>query len=573
MRKFLPTSGLGVFVQSAMVLAGAAATPAVDAQSLTGAEIAQELQRQMERERVLREAQERTPDVRLQAPEAGEARRLPEGETPCFPLREIAMKPGASEFGWALSAADEAGDPARDRCLGTRGINAVMARVQNAIIARGYVTTRVLAEPQDLQSGKLTLSVVPGRIREVRVAAGSDRRANLWNALPMKAGELLNLRDLEQGLENLKRLPTAEADVQIVPAEAPGESDVVVAWKQAFPLRLSLAANDAGVRSTGRYQGSITIAADHLLALNDLFYATGNSDLGGGMTGERGTRGHVLHYSLPFAYWTFSVTASANRYHQSVAGASQTYVYRGSSENYEARLSRIIQRDGTSKTSASIRGYLSKSGNFIDDTEIEVQRRRMAGWEASLNHRRFFADSTLDLGAAYRHGTGAFKALHAPEESFDEGTARPRIVSADATLSAPVRIAGLNLRYTGSWRAQWNLTPLVPMDRFSIGGRHSVRGFDGESVLMADRGWLMRNELGVAFGDGTHAAYLGLDRGHVGGTQARLLIGRDLSGAVVGLRGSIGGLAYDVFVGQPLSRPAGFRTARTTAGFEFNFSF
>jgi hemolysin activation/secretion protein len=219
-----------------------------------------------------------------------------------------------------------------------------------------------------------------------------------------------------------------------------------------------------------------------------------------------------------------------------------------------------------------VRGYLSKSANFIDDTEIEVQRRRMAGWEASLNHRRFFANATLDLGAAYRHGTGAFKALHAPEEGFDEGTARPRIVTAEATLSTPIRLARLDLRYTGSWRAQWNLTPLVPLDRFAIGGRYTVRGFDGESVLMADRGWLLRNELGIALG-GAHAFYVGLDHGHVGGAQAELLVGRDLTGAVLGLRGSLGGLAYDVFVGQPVSRPDGFRTAGTTAGFNLMCSF
>lgn len=38
----------------------------------------------------------------------------------------------------------------------------VMKRAQNAIVARGYVTQRVLAENQDLQSGVLTLTVSPG---------------------------------------------------------------------------------------------------------------------------------------------------------------------------------------------------------------------------------------------------------------------------------------------------------------------------------------------------------------------------------------------------------------------------
>jgi hypothetical protein len=39
-----------------------------------------------------------------------------------------------------------------------------MNRVQNAIIARGYVTTRVLAAPQDLKAGLLQFTVIPGHV-------------------------------------------------------------------------------------------------------------------------------------------------------------------------------------------------------------------------------------------------------------------------------------------------------------------------------------------------------------------------------------------------------------------------
>ena len=31
---------------------------------------------------------------------------------------------------------------------------------------------------------------------------------------------------------------------------------------------------------------------------------------------------------------------------------------------------------------------------------------------------------------------------------------------------------------------------------FSIGGRYTVRGFDGEASLMGERGWLLRNDIG-----------------------------------------------------------------------------
>lgn len=534
---------------------------------------AQEFQRRQERDRILREQQERVPDVRLALPETDGVRRLPEVESPCFYIHRIVLVDESQSFGWATQAADIPGDEVQGRCLGSQGINIVMQRIQNAIVARGYVTTRVLAAGQDLRNGELVLTVVPGRIRAIRFTDGSSARAYAGNALPTRPGDLLNLRDIEQALENFKRVPSVEADIQIVPADLPGESDLLIAWRQGFPLRVSLSANDGGARSTGRYQGSFTVSGDHLLALNDLFYASLGHDLGGGKSGERGTQGHTLHYSLPWKYWNFGMTQSVNRYHQSVAGASQNYRYSGTSENYEIKLAKLLRRDANSKTTGSLRAYLTKSSNFIDDTEVDVQRRRMSGWEAALAHRVFIGGATLDASLAYRHGNGAFSARPAPEEKFDEGTAHPQIISTETVLNLPFRAGGQRLHYNGTWKAQWNRTPLVPQDRFSIGGRYTVRGFDGESSLMAERGWLLRNDLGWMFGNSGQEAYVGIDHGRVGGPSSDLLVGKRLRGAVLGLKGAYKGGSWDIFSGFPIKKPDGFRTAHMLFGFNMSWTY
>jgi hemolysin activation/secretion protein len=46
-----------------------------------------------------------------------------------------------------------------------------------------------------------------------------------------------------------------------------------------------------------------------------------------------------------------------------------------------------------------------------------------------------------------------------------------------------------------------------------------------------------------------------------------------LSGAVLGLRGAIHKLSYDIFIGSPVNKPENFKTARSTAGFSLNASF
>ena len=536
---------------------------------------AQEWLRQQERERALREQQETTPDVRIPMPAMPAPDLLPKEEGPCFAIHEIRLTgEDAGKFLWALKAADPVADPATGRCLGTAGINVVMKRIQNAIVARGFVTTRVLAAPQDLSSGVLTLSVVPGRVRAVRFAVDTSSRATAWNAVPIRRGDLLNLRDIEQALENFKRVPTVEADIQIVPAEGedarPGESDLVIAWSQRRPMRLNVALDDSGSRATGKYQASATLSLDDTLMLNDLFYANVNHDVFS--PGGKGTQGYTIHYSVPLGYWQLGATAGGYKYRQTVAGYSQNYVYRGTSENAEVRLSRLLYRDATRKTGAYVRGWLRQSGNYIDDTEIEVQRRRTGGWELGLTHREYLGTSTLDATLAYRLGTGAFGAMAAPEEAFGEGTSRMQVITADAQFAVPFRIANQSLRYTANWRAQWNRTPLAPQDRFAIGGRYTVRGFDGELTLMGERGWLWRNDLGLALGAGQEV-YVAVDVGRVGGPATRWQPGRTLAGSAIGLRGGMHGGYWDVFVGTPLCKPQGFQTDSVIAGFNVSWSY
>jgi hemolysin activation/secretion protein len=104
-----------------------------------------------------------------------------------------------------------------------------------------------------------------------------------------------------------------------------------------------------------------------------------------------------------------------------------------------------------------------------------------------------------------------------------------------------------------------------------------VRGFDGETSLLGERGWLIRNDIGWAIGASGAELYAGIDYGHVGGPSARQLLGNHLAGAVIGVRGvwkGLGGdVSYDFFVGKPIAKPEGYRTARTTAGFNLNYSF
>lgn len=138
---------------------------------------AREQQRQQARERVLQSPNAPQADAHLSRPEVA-LPDYPTDERPCFTINRLTLVGVSTErFQWALDAAADA----KDRCL---GIVLAINKVQNAILAKGYVTTRVMAQEQDLTTGVLALTLQPGRIGEIRFDEPVSWRGRLWNTIP-----------------------------------------------------------------------------------------------------------------------------------------------------------------------------------------------------------------------------------------------------------------------------------------------------------------------------------------------------------------------------------------------------
>lgn len=536
---------------------------------------AQEFIRQQQQGQAIREKMEKRTDIHLEIQRIDTQKNIPENEFPCFHISQIELAgSGADFFKKTLRMVLKNKDQALGRCLGAEGINVVMTRLQNAIIAKGYITSRVYVGPQDLAKGTLTLTVMAGTVNDISVSDSTSSFVFLWNTAPKFKNNILNLRDIEQALENLKRIPTADADIAILPTKHTEHSgsDLEVSYQQNFPLRFSLSLDDAGSKATGKYQGNVTASLDNPLRLSDLLYISMNHDLGGGDTGRRGSESKILHYSVPYRYWQMAVTGNESDYHQSVPGLTETYTYSGKNKQIELKLSRLVWRNAQSKVTLFMQGHHRKSWNYIDDTEVEVQRRVASGWTAGVNYRTRFTSTFLDSNLTYKRGTGAFGAIQAPEEMYGEGTTRYQIINADTYIMLPFSVQNFNFRYSAAARIQIQQTPLLPQERFSIGGRYSVRGFDGESSLMGEKGFSLRNDLGWVLNGQYKELYLGLDAGRVSSVRSNALKGNTLVGAVMGFKGVWRSFNYDFFYGTDLYKPSKF-TSQNPFEFALNYSF
>lgn len=499
-----------------------------------------------------------TPDVRLAPPTATLSRLHFPQETPCFPLSRVTLTSKENLPHWL--PLQTIANQATGECLGGKGINLLMSALQNRLIDHGYITTRVLAPSQDLKSGELKLTIVPGKVRQVVLTPESNSYVTLYSAFPVHSGQLLDLRDIEQGLENLQRLPTVQASMEIVPGEAPGESDVQLRRQQSKMWR--------GTHETGRYQGSLTLSLDNPLSLSDLFYFSAGSGLV--HHGDKGTHNFTGHYSLPLGYWNVGVTANSYDYYQKIVGLNQDYRYSGKSQNLSFQLGRVLHRSDSQKTSFSWEVLARETRNSINDTEVEVQRRRTAAWRLGLQHRHYLPWTTLDVAVSYQRGTRWFGALPAPEEYFGEATALAKILHYSAQLETPFTLGGQRFRHSLRYLRQTSNTPLTPQDKMAIGSRWTVRGFNGEYTLNADNAWYLRNELGWSLPVPAQELYLGVDYGETGGRHP---IGNHLAGGALGLRGQAWRFSYDLFAAVPFSKPDGFRTDPVSLGFTLNWQY
>ncbi|WP_072022011.1 ShlB/FhaC/HecB family hemolysin secretion/activation protein [Xenorhabdus cabanillasii] len=497
-------------------------------------------------------------------------------ESPCFEIHQVTLSGREALPHWV--PLQRLANQAVGQCLGGKGVGMLMSMMQNRLIAHGWVTTRILAPEQSLRQGELKLTVVPGKIRHIRYADEADKFASLATVMPAREGELLDLRAIEQTMENLQRVNNVQASMALVPGELPGESDIVIKRQQSRFWHVGAWFDNSGTKTTGRNQGGLMLALDNPTSLSDLFYVVMTRDLS--FSDRKHATNYMAHYSVPFGYWQFAVTGSQYTYSQTVPHLTEEARYLGRSHHLSARLSRVLHRNARSKTTLSYGVNLRQTRNFMKQTEIAGQKRRTSHWRLGLEHRHYLGAAVLDAGISYQRGTRWFGAMPAHEEHHPRGskeyaTAKSRIIQLSASLNTSFSLGKEQFVSRVEYQRQWSNTPLTPQDRFSIGNRWTVRGFDGERSLSADEGWTLRNTLSWHTPLPDQQLYVGADYGRVSGHGSELIIGRTLAGGVAGLKGQIrpANLAYDVSVGTPFSKPDGFKTDPAYVAFSLHWQY
>ena len=223
---------------------------------------------------------------------------LPASEPPaCVEIQRIditGLMPLSSKRLQTLKA------PYLNTCLPLARLPLLVEALSEAYFAAGFVTSRVgLPMPQTrLSEGILAIGVEEGRIAAITHLDGHPLPFNLFPGL---TGEVLNLREMERGLEHINRLGAYDASMTLVAdKKAPDHSQVVIDYlREARRWQGRLSVDNSGSLATGELRGTLGLTVDNLLGLYDSLSASLVREISEN-TDRRRSRAFTLDVSLPY---------------------------------------------------------------------------------------------------------------------------------------------------------------------------------------------------------------------------------------------------------------------------------
>ena len=201
-----------------------------------------------------REARRREPSVHLTPGDVQvqPAETAANGRT--FLINEITLRNAADRWNFLTRITKQY----EGRELDLSAVNTLLRELNQKLLARGYVTTRVTLPEQNLRGGHLVLDLRIGYMGEMKYAEGSPHIP--WrNSFPIRKGDVLNLRALEQGVEQMHKVSSQRVDIRLIPSDREGYSDVELTVQRGRNVFGILSVDNSGLEATGKIQTGFTL--------------------------------------------------------------------------------------------------------------------------------------------------------------------------------------------------------------------------------------------------------------------------------------------------------------------------
>lgn len=438
-------------------------------------------------------------------------------------------------------------------CMGVGQINHLLATLTALYVEKGYIASRPYLSRAPVAGQTLDILIDEGYLEAIELA-DPQLPVSLAGAFPGMLGEPLNLRDLEQGLDQLNRLRSVDLTADIAPGSQPGASKIVLRPRSAGQPRvaLGLGLDNLGSASTGRDRSVLSLSLDNPLALNDLLSLSASDTLN---RGDRYSRNASLYYAMPYGYWTFSLFASHAEYRAPVKLSTLTLHSTGITDQLSLRGERVLWRDQRHQLSASLQLAHKDVDSEFAKVRLDVQSPTLTVAEAGLN--LFWLDRAVwNLDLNYAQG---LRWLGADDDArrpvADLPMAQFRKYRAGLSQWRNGQFAGQAWQWQSQLNVQYSPDPLPAIEQLLGTDDSAVRGYRLNSSSGAS-GAIWRNTLRLPLhsaGPFAVTPRVGLDHGWIKADHGAPV--QHLSGASLGLNLSWKALQLDLDYQRSLTTP------------------
>jgi Hemolysin activation/secretion protein len=382
--------------------------------------------------------------------------------------------------------------PYEGRELTSEDLQVLRSQLTRYYIDHGYINSGAVIPDQQVKDGVIELRIFEGRLTDIGVS-GNDwlRESYISKRLALEAEAPLNLSELQERIQILQQNRLIERiNAELGPGAQVGESMLKVQIKERRPYAAGASFNNYRSPSVGELRGEVWAAHYNLSGFGDSLSARY------GLTG--GLDEVAAAYTVPLnAYDT------------------------GLGLSYERSDSEVIEEPFDAL------GITSKAqtyGILLSHLFYRTPQKHLTG---TLTFERRHSETTLlsepfSFSPGVRNGKSDVTVLRFGQEWVDRGP--DQVIAARSIFSVGIDALGATINpsplpdgrfFTWLGQFQWirrlwdtdnqvlfrsdlqlAAQPLLPLEKFAVGGAYSVRGYR-ENQLVRDNGWFTSLEFRI----------------------------------------------------------------------------
>jgi len=382
--------------------------------------------------------------------------------------------------------------PYEERKITSEELHDVKNKISLFYYSNGYVNSGAIIPDQKISNGNITIKIIEGTLPKITVSGNSWLKSNyIKRRLEIATGDgktPLNINTLQDRLKIIKQNPRVDnINANLSPGLKLGEAELDVSIKEARPYFLSFEFNNSNSPSVGAYRGDIQFEHINVTGWGDSFR------IKYGITDGLDT--YSSKYEIPLSRWgtTFSLEADRSK-SVVVASPFEGKDIKGDTTTMGCGFKHPFYKSVSSEFLMGLKFEHRKSNTYmldmnmsfnpgVDNGESKVSVVRFSQeWIQRSLKQVLAARSTFSIGLDVLDATKVETVITGNENAtIPNGTFAAWLGQFQwiRRISETQLIARLDLRISDS--------PLLPIEKFAIGGRSTVRGYR-ENCMTPDNG-------------------------------------------------------------------------------------